>query len=168
MPLLRPKRGRRRSDRLSWLTPLSHRSVGRVHTRLSHVLADDRIDALNPNYKACYLKEMSGSWSTEALPMRNSGAHRINNAVCRLDWDLAENVLNPPDGSDGTPFELCAATRDDWIRYVQYESQALGSRWMEWWDDRSSLSSWGIVCTKSFSKASEKRLPRQLGPVKLT
>ncbi|KAK1942881.1 Cyclic nucleotide-gated cation channel alpha-3 [Phytophthora citrophthora] len=52
MPLLRPKRGRRRSDRLSWLTPVSHRSVGRLHTRLSHVLADDRIDALNPNSKA--------------------------------------------------------------------------------------------------------------------
>ncbi|KAE9051024.1 hypothetical protein PR003_g26212 [Phytophthora rubi] len=45
--------------------------------------------------------------------MRNSGVRRINNAVRRLDWALVENVLNPPDSSDGAPFELCVATRDD-------------------------------------------------------
>ncbi|KAE9267022.1 hypothetical protein PR003_g31924 [Phytophthora rubi] len=78
------------------------------------------------------------SWSTEALslPMRSSGVRRINNAVRGLDWALVENVLNPPDGSDGAPFELCVATRDDWNRYVQSEHQALGSRWVAWWDDR--------------------------------
>ncbi|KAG6622678.1 uncharacterized protein IUM83_05317 [Phytophthora cinnamomi] len=69
-------------------------------------------------------------WSTEALPTRNSCVRRINNAVHRLDLTLVENVLNPPDGSDGAPFELCAATRDDWNRYIQFEQQALGSRWM--------------------------------------
>ncbi|EGZ20420.1 hypothetical protein PHYSODRAFT_328522 [Phytophthora sojae] len=50
---------------------------------------------------------------------------RINDAVWSVDWDLVKNVLNPPDGSDGAPFELCAATRDDWNRYVQSEEQAL-------------------------------------------
>ncbi|KAI9907948.1 hypothetical protein PsorP6_003112 [Peronosclerospora sorghi] len=68
--------------------------------------------------------------------MRNAGVRRINNAVRRLDFALVENELNPPDGSDGTLFELCAATRDDWNRYVQSENQALGSRWMAWWDDK--------------------------------
>ncbi|KAE9160517.1 hypothetical protein PF004_g31149, partial [Phytophthora fragariae] len=53
-----------------------------------------------------------------------------------LDWTLVKNVLNPPDGSDGVPFELCVATRDDWTRYVQSEQQALESRWMAWWDGR--------------------------------
>ncbi|KAL3662857.1 hypothetical protein V7S43_012258 [Phytophthora oleae] len=68
--------------------------------------------------------------------MRSSAVRRINYAVHRLDWALVENVLNPPDGSDGAPFELCAASQDDWNRYVQSEHQALGSRWMTWWDDR--------------------------------
>ncbi|KAE9325045.1 hypothetical protein PF008_g16963, partial [Phytophthora fragariae] len=72
----------------------------------------------------------SDSWSTEALslPVRSSGVRRINNAVRSLDWALVKNVLNPPDGSDGVPFELCVATRDDWTRYVQSEQQALESR----------------------------------------
>jgi hypothetical protein len=68
--------------------------------------------------------------------MRSSGVRRINYAVRRLDWALVENALNPSDGSDGAPFELCAATLDDWSRYVQSEQQALGSRWMAWWDDK--------------------------------
>ncbi|KAE8901505.1 hypothetical protein PF010_g2619 [Phytophthora fragariae] len=68
--------------------------------------------------------------------MRNSSVRRINNAVRRLDWALVESELNPPDGSDGAPFELCAATRDDWDRYIQSEQQALRSRWMAWGDDR--------------------------------
>ncbi|KAG6592719.1 uncharacterized protein IUM83_16165 [Phytophthora cinnamomi] len=68
--------------------------------------------------------------------MRNSSVRRINNAVRRLDWAVVENVLHPPDGSDGAPFELCSATRDDWNRYVQSEQQVLGSRWMAWSDDR--------------------------------
>ncbi|KAI9907862.1 hypothetical protein PsorP6_003139 [Peronosclerospora sorghi] len=71
--------------------------------------------------------------------MRNTAVRRINNAVRRLDFTQVESELNPPDGSDGTPFELCAATRDDWTRYVQSENQALGSRWMAWWDDKVSI-----------------------------
>ncbi|EGZ20311.1 hypothetical protein PHYSODRAFT_494738 [Phytophthora sojae] len=53
-----------------------------------------------------------------------------------MDWTLVKNVLTPPDGSDGAPFELCAATRDDWKCYVQSEEQALKSRRMAWWDDK--------------------------------
>ncbi|OWZ12559.1 LOW QUALITY PROTEIN: hypothetical protein PHMEG_00014253 [Phytophthora megakarya] len=68
--------------------------------------------------------------------MRSSAIRRINNAVRRLDMALVKDVLNPPDGSDGAPFELCAVTRDDWKRYVQSELQEMGSCWMTWWDDR--------------------------------
>lgn len=68
--------------------------------------------------------------------MRSWSVRRINNAVGKLDKARMENKLNPPDGSDGAPFELCEATRDDWSRYVQSGRQALASRWMAWWDNR--------------------------------
>ncbi|KAI9905594.1 hypothetical protein PsorP6_014227 [Peronosclerospora sorghi] len=60
----------------------------------------------------------------------------ISTAGPNIHAELRKNVLNPPDGTDGTPFELCAATREDWSRYVESENQALRSRWMAWWDDK--------------------------------
>lgn len=47
------------SDKRSWMTSMSRRSVSRVHspfslhTRVAHVLAEDRRDALDPSSRVC-------------------------------------------------------------------------------------------------------------------
>ncbi|KAI9916810.1 hypothetical protein PsorP6_017961 [Peronosclerospora sorghi] len=67
---------------------------------------------------------------------RNYGVRRINNGVSRVELAMVENVMAPPHGSDGAPYELCTASREEWNRYVQSEAQLLKSRRMAWWDDR--------------------------------
>lgn len=91
--------------------------------------------------------------------MRNSSVRHINDAVWNMDWTLVKNVLTPPDGSDGAPFELCAATRDDWKCYVQSEEQALKSRRMAWWDDKVFIVELPGLYTKTLSVAFNVRLP---------
>ncbi|KAL3664388.1 hypothetical protein V7S43_010711 [Phytophthora oleae] len=63
---------------------------------------------------------------------------RINAAVRRLqsDWSQVKNMLSPPDGSDGAPFELCKASRDNWRRYVHSEEQVSKSHRMVWYEGR--------------------------------
>ncbi|KAG3113213.1 hypothetical protein PI125_g7542 [Phytophthora idaei] len=57
---------------------------------------------------------------------------RINAAIQHLDWDEVKNSLQPSEGGEGAPFELCEATVDDWRRYVQAEVSALSSSMMMW------------------------------------
>ncbi|KAG6941992.1 hypothetical protein JG688_00018371 [Phytophthora aleatoria] len=57
---------------------------------------------------------------------------RINAAIQHLDWDEVKNSLQPSEGGEGAPFELCEATVDDWRRYVESEFSALSASMRMW------------------------------------